>query len=82
MGQASDSAQVTILMGLGNRLGFGADGQERILEDDFSAKRGIFIKARGQDLWAGRAALGLCRVTAYILCSWGRLKRIYRLLEA
>ena len=36
-------------------VGFGADGQERILEDVFGVK-GDFIKARGQDPWAEGAA--------------------------
>ena len=39
-------------------LGFKADGQEGILEMSLVQKGG-FIKARGQDPWAGRAALGL-----------------------
>ena len=37
-------------------------------------QKGDFIKAQGQDLWVERAALGLCRVTAYILCSLGGSK--------
>ena len=37
--------------------GSGADGQERILEDVFVAKRLDFMKARGQDSRAGRTAL-------------------------
>ena len=36
-------------------VGFRADGQERILV----VQKVIFIKARGQDLWAERDALGL-----------------------
>ena len=39
-------------------MGFGATGQERILEDVFGAK-GDFIKTWGQDPREGRAALGL-----------------------
>ena len=39
-------------------VGFGADGQERMLEDVFGAK-GDFIKAWGQDLWTERAAFFL-----------------------
>ena len=39
-------------------VGFGADGQEGILEDVFGAK-GDFIKTRGRDPWAERPALGL-----------------------
>ena len=34
---------------------YGADDQERILETSL-VQNGSFIKARGQDLWAGRAA--------------------------
>ena len=40
-------------------VGFGANGQERILEDIFGAKKGDFLKAQGQDPWTERAALGL-----------------------
>ena len=39
-------------------LGFGADGQERILEMS-SMQKGSFIKAQGHKLWAERAAQGL-----------------------
>ena len=35
-------------------------------------QKGDFIKARGQDPWAERAALELGRVTGYILWSWMR----------
>ena len=38
-------------------LGFGADGQERIVEMSL-VQKGDFMKARGQDLWVERAALG------------------------
>ena len=46
-------------------LGFGAHGRARILERSLVQKGG-FIKAWGQDLWAGRAALGLGGVADYI----------------
>ena len=39
-------------------LGFGADGQERILETTLVQKGG-FIRAPRQDPWAERAALQL-----------------------
>ena len=39
-------------------VGSRADGQGRILEDIFGVKSD-FIKAQGQDPWAGRAVLGL-----------------------
>ena len=42
---------------VGEILGLEADSQERILETSLVQKGG-FIKARGQDLWAERAALG------------------------
>ena len=52
---------------LGVTVGFvGADGQERVLEDVFGEK-GDFIEALGHDLWAGRAAMGPCGETGYIL---------------
>ena len=38
-------------------VGSGGNGQERILEDVFGAKKSDFIEAWGQDPWAGRAAL-------------------------
>ena len=38
-------------------LGFGAHGQENILQTSLVQKGG-FIKAPGQDLWAGRGAPG------------------------
>lgn len=37
------------------KLGSGANGQERILKMPLVLK-GVFIEARGQDLWAERAA--------------------------
>ena len=46
-------------------LGFGANNQERIIEM-FSLQKGGFIKTRGLDPWAERAALGLRWVTDYI----------------
>ena len=39
-------------------LGFGADGQGRMLEMCSMQKRG-FIKVQGEDSWAERAELGL-----------------------
>ena len=45
-------------MVFGAMVGFGDDGQERILEDVFGAKSDI-NKAWEQDPWAERAALGL-----------------------
>ena len=38
--------------------GYGADGQERILETSLGQK-GNFMKAQGQNPWAERAALEL-----------------------
>ena len=43
--------------GLGVVLGSRAHGQERILEVS-SGQKGGFIKAQGQDMWAGRAVPG------------------------
>ena len=39
-------------------------------------QKGDFIRARGQDLWAGRATLGLWRVTlVYYGVGGGKVKR-------
>ena len=49
----------------------GAYDQERILETSW-VQRGGFIKARGQDLWAERAAApGLSGVADYTRGNWG-----------
>ena len=50
-------------------MGFRADGQGRILEDVFGAKKGDLLK-QGQDPWAGRVALQVWGVT--VLWSLGR----------
>ena len=42
---------------IGKTLRFKADGQEGILGTSL-VQKGDFIKARGQDLWTERAALG------------------------
>ena len=45
-------------------------------------QKGDFIKAQEQELWAGRAALGLWSVTGYIPCdegAWGKLRTKYKL---
>lgn len=49
--------------------GFRANGQERIPEMS-PVQKGGFSKAQGQDLSAGRAALGLWGETDYILSTW------------
>ena len=56
-------------------MGFRADGQERILKS--LVQKDDFIKAWGQgwerqDQWAGRAVLGLYKMTGYILWTQGR----------
>ena len=44
-------------MDVGKAVGFEANSQERMLEMSLLQK-GCFIKARGQDPWSERAALG------------------------
>ena len=51
-------------------VGSRGNGQERILEDVFGAKK-LFFKAWGQDRWAERAAPGAGGETGYILWSGG-----------
>ena len=46
-----------------------ANGQERILEMSL-VQKGDFIKARGQDPWTERAAMGSRGEAHYILSSW------------
>ena len=54
---------------IGKMLGFGVNGQERILETSLVQKGG-FIKVWGQDPQAERAVLGSWGVADYIFLSW------------
>ena len=53
----------------------GADDQERILETSL-VQNGGFIKAQGQNPWAGRdAALRVGGASDYILWGWSEVRK-------